>query len=104
MLSVEPPPMPAGLVPEVTMADFVRYLRVIGDKHSRFSQLRQESATDHRRKISVTDITPGTWLVHHNLPDAPGACRLHAQQGLGLSSSSRSQGQGAHRKHPLMGG
>ena len=58
-LSAEPPPMPAGLVPEVTMADFMRYLRVIGDKHNRFSQLRQESANNQRRKISVTDITPG---------------------------------------------
>lgn len=58
-LSAEPPPMPAGMVPEVTMADFMRYLRVIGDKHNRFSQLRQESMNDQRRKISVTDITPG---------------------------------------------
>ncbi|KAK9847965.1 hypothetical protein WJX84_011634 [Apatococcus fuscideae] len=41
------------------MADFMRYLRVIGDKHNRFSQLRQESSNDQRRKVSVTDITPG---------------------------------------------
>ena len=41
------------------MADFMRYLRVIGDKHNRFSQLRHESANNQRRKISVTDITPG---------------------------------------------
>ena len=55
--------MPAGMVPEVTMADFMRYLRVIGDKHNRFSQLRQESMNDQRRKISVTDITPGMWRM-----------------------------------------
>ncbi len=61
-MSADPPPMPAGMVPEVTMADFMRYLRVIGDKHNRFSQLRQESINDHRRKISVTDITPGAHI------------------------------------------
>lgn len=67
-LSADPPPMPAGMVPEVTMADFMRYLRVIGDKHNRFSQLRQESMNDQRRKISVTDITPG--MQHATLAQA----------------------------------
>ncbi|KAK9830219.1 hypothetical protein WJX72_010418 [[Myrmecia] bisecta] len=58
-LSSIPPPLPPGMLPEVKLSDFRRYLHIVGDKYERFERGRIIVGPDANRRISVTDLTPG---------------------------------------------
>ena len=49
-----PPPQPHGVVYEVTLQDFRRYMRVMADKYDRFKSNLQSVALDSATPTSVT--------------------------------------------------
>ena len=58
--ALQPPPLAPGILPEVTMRDFERYLRANAHHYEAFEKnLRVMQAAGSSRRISVTDITPG---------------------------------------------
>ena len=58
--ALQPPPLAPGILPEVTMRDFERYLRANAHHYEAFEKnLRAMQAAGSSRRISVTDITPG---------------------------------------------
>lgn len=54
-----PPPLPPGLLQDVSMQHFKRYTRVVAQKYEEFEMARQGLNRDAERRVSVTDITPG---------------------------------------------
>ena len=71
--ALQPPPLAPGILPEVTMRDFERYLRANAHHYEAFEKnLRTMQAAGSSRRISVTDITPG------KLAAAPLYCMLLA--------------------------
>ena len=98
--ALQPPPLAPGILPEVTMRDFERYLRANAHHYEAFEKnLRAMQAAGSSRRISVTDITPGKLAaaaLYCTLPALPSSAQQQPSTTADVTQYAAVAGQTRH--------